>query len=102
MKAVRVTYKVKPEYVETNKVNIVKVMQDLREINAEGVKYSSYLLEDGQSFMHFTIFKDEDSQKILNELDSFKNFVAALKASSPIEPPTPVNLSLVGSSYNIF
>ena len=102
MKTVRVQYKVKPDYAETNKVNIAKVMSDLRGLNDEGIKYSSFLFADGLTFMHFAMFKDEEGQKRLNELESFKKFGAELKASNPEEPPKVENLTLVDSCYDIF
>ncbi len=102
MKTVRVQYKVKPEYTETNKANIAVVMSDLRKLNDDGIKYSTFLFEDGQTFMHFAMFRDESGQKKLNDLESFKKFGAELRASGPLEPPKPETLSLVDSSYNIF
>ncbi|MBZ0202904.1 MAG: hypothetical protein K8I03_07800 [Ignavibacteria bacterium] len=102
MKTVRVQYKVKPEFAETNKTNISKVMAELRNLNDEGIKYSTFLFEDGQTFLHFAMFRDDDGQKKLNELESFKKFGAELKASGPVEPPKPEVLNLVDSCYNIF
>ena len=101
-KIVRVQYTAKQEYVAKNKQNIEKVMNDLREINSPGIKYSTYLLDDGKTFMHFSLFENEDAQKVLNGLESFKQFQAELKASGPEVPPKVDNLSLVASSYNIF
>ena len=102
MKTVRVQYKVKPEYVGTNKANIQKVMSDLRKLNDTGIKYSTFLFADGQTFMHFTMFRDEDGQKKLNDLESFKKFAEELKANGPLEPPKVENLDLVASCYDIF
>lgn len=102
MKTVRVQYKVKPEYAETNKANIAKVMGDLRKLNDEGIKYTTFTFEDGLTFMHFTMFKDEAGQKILNDLESFKQFASELKASGLTEPPKVENLTLVASCYDVF
>ena len=102
MKTVRVQYKVKAEYVETNKANIGKVMSDLRKLNDSEIKYSTFIFEDGQTFMHFAMFKDEGGQKKLNDLDSFKKFGAELKASGPLELPKVEYLSLVDTCYDIF
>jgi len=102
MKTVRVQYTTKKEYVEKNKENIAKVMSDLRKMNNPGIKYSTFILDDGQTFMHFAVFDSEEGQKILNELDSFKKFGAELKASGPEIAPKVDNLSLVDSCYDIF
>ena len=102
MKTVRVQYKVRPEYAETNKLNIAGVMSELRKLNDSGIKYSTFLYEDGLTFLHFAMFGDDDGQKTLNDLESFKKFTAELKASSLQEPPKAENLSLVDSCYDIF
>jgi len=47
MRAVKVEYTVKPEYVSTNKANIQKVMDELRALGDVGILYSSYVKEDG-------------------------------------------------------
>lgn len=101
-KIVRVQYTAKPEYAATNKENIAKVMNDLRKINDPGIKYGAFLLEDGKTFMHFTLFENEGAYKVLNSLPSFLQFQAALKASGFEVIPKSENLSLVGSSYDFF
>jgi hypothetical protein len=102
VKTVRVQYTVKKEYAEKNKENIAKVMNDLRKLNNPGIKYSTFLFDDGQTFMHFAMFAGEEGQKILNELESFKKFGLELKESGPVVPPKVENLSLVDSCYDIF
>ena len=102
MKIVRVQYTAKAEYTEKNKENIRKVMSDLREINNPGLKYGTYILDDGKTFMHFTHFENDEAHKVLMELESFKTFQAELRASGPEVPPKSEQLSLVGSSYEIF
>ena len=59
MRAVKVEYTVKPEYVATNKANIQKVMDELRSLGNTGILYSTYVKEDGVSFVHFSIHRDE-------------------------------------------
>ena len=102
MKAVRVQYTVQPDYVATNQQNIETVMQELRAIGNPGLRYSAYLLEDGQTFMHIAMFADEAANKVLNELPSFAAFRQALKASQPIYPPKAEDISLVGASWEMF
>ena len=102
MSAVKVQYTVKQEYAAKNKENISRVMSDLRLINNPGIKYSSFVLEDGKTFMHFAIFKNDEANKVLNNLESFKQFQAGLKASGPEAPPKAENLSLVASCYDFF
>ena len=102
MKAVKVEYTVRSEYAATNAENISQVMRDLRKINPSGLQYSSFLKEDKKSFVHFVMAKDEEAEKVLTDLPSFKNFQAALKASNPETPPKVEKLALVGTSIAIF
>ena len=101
-KIVRVQYTTKQHYVAKNKENINKVLNDLRKINNPGIKYGAYLLEDEKTFMHFTLFDNEEAYKVLNGLESFKQFQEELKASGFEVPPKAENLSLVASSYDFF
>ena len=102
MNAVKVQYTVKAEYVETNKKNIARVMQALQEINSPDIKYSSFLLDDGQTFVHFVMRANEEAGAILSDLEAFKDFQQQLRNSGPVSPPKPENLTLVGSSWSIF
>ena len=99
---VRVQYTTKAEYVPKNRENINRVMNDLQAINDPGIRYSTYMLDDGKTFMHFTHFATETAYKKLMELASFLQFQAELKASGPEVPPKTEHLSLVGASYDIF
>jgi hypothetical protein len=102
MKAVKVQYMVKPDYVETNKGNIERVMADLRELNNPGIKYSSFQLGDGRTFVHFGMYADEAAQAVVGNLATFQHFRQQLQASEPEMPPQADDLSLVASAYDIF
>ena len=102
MRAVKVQYTVKSEYAETNAANIRKVMADLQQLKNDAIKYSTFILEDKKTFIHFAMVKNEFANAVLNELESFKIFQNELKASMPEVPPKLETLSLVGSSYEIF
>ena len=101
MKVVKVQYTVKSEYAKRNSENIAKVMADLKE-HSDEIKYSSFLMDDNKSFVHFAILKNEEANRLLNNLESFKTFQSELKASMPETPPKLENLSLVASSYEFF
>lgn len=102
MKAVKVEYRVRKEYVETNQANIKQVMTDLKALNNSNIKYSSFLLEDGQTFVHFAMYPDEATSQIVPNLPAFEKFRTELKASQPEVPPKAENLEMVGSAYDIF
>ena len=67
-----------------------------------GIKYSSFILEDGKTFLHFGIYADQEALEVVNNLPSFQSFREQLKASEPEIPPKGDDLSLVDSSYEIF
>ncbi len=102
MKAVKVQYTVKESYVETNKQNIQAVMAELKRINNPGIKYSSFLLDDGKTFVHFGMYADEEALSVVSSLDVFQKFRQELKGSQPESPPKADDLTLVGSAYDIF
>lgn len=101
MKAVRVQYTVKPEYVEQNLNNIRAVMQALKTRPITGMYYSTYQLSDRNSFMHINFAKDEKTMAKLNKLEAFEHFRTQLMASMPIHPPKSEDISLVGSSWKL-
>ncbi len=102
MKAVKVQYTVKEAYVETNKQNIQAVMAELKRINNPGIKYSSFVLDDGKTFVHFGMYADEEAMSVVGNLEVFQKFRQELKGSQPESPPHADNLSLVDSAYDIF
>ncbi|NNE30333.1 MAG: hypothetical protein HKN16_11900 [Saprospiraceae bacterium] len=101
MKAVQVRYKVKPEYAEQNKANIQAVMQSLKENPVPGLYYAAYNLEDGQTFVHVNLAKDEETLKKINDLAAFLNFRKGLKESGPIEPPQATNMEPVAAGWEL-
>jgi hypothetical protein len=102
MKIVKVTYTTKPEYSEHNQSNIKRVMADLQAINNPGINYHCCLGADGNSFIHTAFFNSDENEKVLLQLPAFLNFQQELKASGLEAPPKQEQLTLVGSSTNIF
>src|SRR4051812_44560104 len=102
MKIVRVQYKTTLQYAATNQANIRAVVKELQVLNHPGIKYSTYLLPDGQTFMHFDQFENEAAHELLQELESFKKFATELWASNlEVEPELQLP-SLVGSTEQFF
>jgi len=102
MKAIKIQYTVRQEFAAKNGENIVRVMEALRQLNNNDIKYSSFLTADQKSFVHFVIVKNDEANNILTGLAAFKTFQAALKDSEPEIPPTVEKLFLIGSSYDFF
>ena len=99
MIVIKVQYTVNKSYVERNKTNINQVMRDLRDLNNSDIRYSAYVEEDGNTFMHFATYPDEETLKIVTELPAFKKFQQELKASDLINPPKAEHYYLVASSW---
>ncbi len=102
MKAVVVMYKVDSAFAETNAANILRVMEELRALADDGIRYEVFRQEDGVSFVHFGRYADEAAVERATSLASFKEFQAQLKASKPVEPPRSQWLALVGESRALF
>ncbi|MDB4939685.1 MAG: hypothetical protein JWO40_110 [Candidatus Doudnabacteria bacterium] len=97
----RIQYTVVSDYAETNKKNIMKVMEELKLKNLSGIRYSTYVLDDKKTFMHFVVTESDAANQILTGLETFKIFQTELMASGPEFPPKVENLTLVGSSYEL-
>lgn len=71
---VKVTYTVKPEFVQQNQENINLFMTDFKKMKDILFRYNVYLLEDGKTFLHLAYFQNEDVQKRVLAVPSFKLF----------------------------
>lgn len=100
MKTTVVRYKVKPDKADENREFIRGVFAELDENKPERVRYVSFNLEDGQTFVHIAVVETEDGSNPLPETASFKRFVADLKDRCE-EPPVATAAEIVGS-YRLF
>ena len=102
MKAVKVQYTVRPEYIEENKSNIQKVMDALKANPIVGMQYSSYTdKENPNTFIHINMAKNEEIMAKLNDVEEFTAFRIALKASQPLSPPKQTSLELVAAGFHL-
>jgi hypothetical protein len=100
MKVIKVEYTVKEDFVETNKQNISAVMKELKDLKA-AVKYFVSIKENGRTFVHIAISRDEKSSSIIPNLEAFKKFKEELNTGIE-SPPNSENLDIVNSSFDIF
>lgn len=99
---VKVTYTVKSEFVLKNQENINSFMKDFRKINSTDFRYTAYVGDDGKTFMHLSIYKNEEIQKQVLAIESFKSFQQQ-RDESGLEGPHKVEMmKLVASSFDIF
>lgn len=100
MKRVMVRYKVRMEKAAENEAYITKVFEQLKREQPAGLRYASFKLPDGHSFVHIASLETEDGSHPLGELAAFKAFTAHIKDRCE-EPPLALELTEIGS-YRFF
>lgn len=96
MGKVMVRYKVKPEEAERNAELVRRVYEELRQTAPAGLRYATFVLEDGVSFVHVASVQTEDGKNPLTETAAFRAFQAGIGERCD-EPPAPTGLREVGS-----
>lgn len=95
MKTIMVRYKTSSkETSDANAALVRAVFEELRQRAPSGIRYASYRMDDGVTFVH--VATHEGSSDALTSLPSFKEFQRELK-SRCAEPPVVTELSPVGS-----
>ncbi len=100
MKTTIVRYKVRPDRVDENKSYILKVFEELQDRQPAGLRYASFCLEDGVSFVHVAAVETKDGDNPLPAMSAFKEFVSDIKDRCE-EPPVAMAAETLGS-YRFF
>jgi SnoaL-like polyketide cyclase len=100
MKRVMVRYKTKPDRAGENQQYIEKVFQELRENGPEGLRYASFKLSDGVTFVHVASIETADGNNPLAQSAAFRSFQAGIKDRCE-EQPVATDLTEIGS-YRLF
>ncbi len=95
MRQVMVRYRVKPDQVERNAELVRAVYEGLHETQPDGIRYATFQLEDGASFVHFAI-ETGDGPSPLPALPAFQRFQEGIRERCD-EPPVVSELREVGS-----
>ena len=95
-----VRYKLKPDRVDENERLVRAVYRELAERRPSGLRYATFKLEDGLSFVHIASHEAPDGSNLLTALPAFKAFAAGVRERCE-EPPVTVELSEIGS-YGFF
>ena len=95
-----VRYKLKADRVAENEAYVVKVFEELKRVRPAGLRYATFRLDDGVSFMHLVSYEGDDGSNALTSLAAFKAFVAGIRDRCE-EPPVTQDLNEVGS-YGFF
>ena len=96
MGTVMVRYKVKLDQAEHNEDLVRKVYEELEQTAPAGIRYATFVLDDGVSFVHVASNETEDGQNPLMKVEAFRAFQDGIKQRCE-EPPAPANLREVGS-----
>lgn len=100
METTIVRYKVKADRAEENREYIRNVFGQLHDRKPEGLRYVSFNLEDGLSFVHIAVVETPDGSNPLPDTPAFKEFVSEIRDRCD-EPPVATKASIVGS-YRLF
>jgi hypothetical protein len=98
MKRVMVRYKVRPEHAAANEELVRAVYEELRDSGLTDLRYATFALADGVSFVH--LHETEDGENTLPSLAAFKRFQEGISERCA-EPPVVSELREVGS-FRVF
>jgi hypothetical protein len=96
MKRVMVRYKVKADRVADNEKLVRAVYAQLAEEKADGLRYATFKLPDGVSFVHIATIETADGRSPLPGFAAFEAFTANI-AERCDEPPAAVELEEIGA-----
>jgi hypothetical protein len=71
---VLVTYTVNSEFVPVNKAHIQKFLDDFKNLDQSTFEYKVYVKEDGVTFVHYSNYINEEIQREVLNVPSFKEF----------------------------
>jgi hypothetical protein len=94
MRQVMVRYKVKPDRAEENEQLVRAVYDELAATGPAGLRYATFRLDDGVSFVHIATVEGERNP--LAEVEAFTRFQADVRDRCE-EPPVVTELHEVGS-----
>src|SRR6478672_5158347 len=101
MISVHITYTVKPEFVAQNKQNISTILADFKKMNDVSFFYNVYIKEDGITFLHSSMYDNEEAQQKVLSTPSFIAFQEQRDSQGLVGEPLVETLTLIGSSLSI-
>ncbi|MEP6823876.1 MAG: hypothetical protein ABI919_03595 [Ramlibacter sp.] len=96
MKTMLIRYKVKPGMADENQRLVEQVYAQLAREKTAGLRYQTFRLEDGVSFLHIATREGGPEDSPLPKLETFKAFVAGIKERC-VEPPVQTESRPIGS-----
>ncbi|MEE1944186.1 hypothetical protein VRU48_03635 [Pedobacter sp. KR3-3] len=101
MISVEVSYTVKPAFLEQNKRNISLFLADFRQLTHLNFLYQVYLKDDGLTFMHLSMYENEEIQQQILHVPSFLQFQQERDESNLDNAAQVKQLTLIGSSLRL-
>jgi hypothetical protein len=95
MSKVMIRYKVKPGRTQENEQLIRAVYEELHATAPSGLRYATFRMEDGVSFVHIAA-NETDGPNPLREIAAFQRFQQDV-GERCVEPPVSVELHEIGS-----
>jgi hypothetical protein len=96
MRQVMVRYKVKPDRAAENEELVRAVYAELERTQPAGLRYATFQLEDGVSFVHISSLESEDGRNPLLEVEAFARFQEGIGDRCD-EAPAVAQLREIGS-----
>jgi hypothetical protein len=95
-----IRYKVKPDRVADNEQLVRAVYEELHQAAPPGIRYATFKLDDGASFIHLVSIETEDGSSPLRDVEAFARFQEDIDDRIE-EGPVVTDLDEVGS-YRLF
>ncbi len=96
MKRVMVRYKVKPDRAAENEELVRAVFDELQRTDPAGLRYATFQLDDGVTFVHLASIETEDGRSPLSDVKAFKQFQENIGERCD-EAPVATELREIGS-----
>jgi hypothetical protein len=100
MKRSIIRYKVKPDRVRENEQLVGAVYEELNRKRPDGIRYATFRLDDGVSFVHVVSIETADGENPLSQIEAFARFTENVRDRCD-EPPVVNGLEEIGS-YRLF
>ena len=96
MRQVMVRYKVKPDRVEENETLVRGVYDELHRTEPAGLRYATFKLEDGVSFVHLAVTETKNGENPLSKVKAFQMFQKEIDERTD-EGPVVTEVDQIGS-----
>lgn len=101
MISVQVSYTIKPTFFEQNKTLVNQFLADFKQLSHLNFLYNVYVKEDGLTFLHVSMYENEDVQTQVLNTPAFLQFQQQRDQEGLAGEVKIEVLNLVGSSLSL-